>query len=249
MRNLWAVLLLSLLPLAAAGVQDSAESLPTLVSHADAIYPAIARTAHVMGDVVVKIVTDGQSVVDARAESGPPLLRKAAEDNAKTWKFAPHTAGTFHVTYHFDFASSDAATATSFPNSLDRVEVKVVVPAPQLIVEYAWIGLGKWKAEYTSPHGKLSQTLEISYSGPHGEWLEVDIPGAPDEKGDDNDDYGKKDGGLLDFNMKLVEPDGQRLKTYLVGRMSGNRIVGSFVDESGVRGTWTATRIPNSEKK
>ncbi len=251
MRKLCAVFALSLLPLATAsrGAQDSGESLPKLISHADAVYPAIARTAHVMGDVVVKITTDGQSVVDAQAESGPALLQRASVDNAKTWKFALHTPGTFHVTYHYGFASSDVASATAFPNSSDQVEVQVVAPAPQLIVEYAWIGLGKWTAEWTSPHGKLSQTLEFSYSGPHGEWLDVGIAGAPDDDNEGNDDYGKKDGDLLAFSIKLAEPDGKRLKTYLVGKMSGNKIVGTFVDESGVRGTWTATRIPDSEKK
>lgn len=251
MRKLCAVFALSLLPLAAAasGAQNSGESLPKLISHDDAVYPAIARTAHIMGDVVVKITTDGQSVVDAQAESGPALLQRASVDNAKTWKFAPHTAGTFHVTYHYDFAASDAAAATSFPNSSDKVEVKVVVPAPELIIEYAWIGLGKWKAELMSPHGKLSQTLKFSYSGSHGELLDVETAGARDEDDDDNEDYGKKEGNLLDFSMKLAQPDGKQLKTYLVGKMTESRIVGSFVDESGVRGTWTATRIPDAEKK
>jgi hypothetical protein len=248
MRKLCAVFALSLLPLATAslGAQDSGESLPRLISHADAQYPVIARTAHVMGDVVVRITTDGQSVVAAQAESGPALLQRASVDNAKTWKFAPHTAGMFHITYHYDFAASDAAAATSFPNSSDKVEVKVVVPAPEAIIEYAWIGLGTWNAELMSPHGKLSHTLEFAYSGPDiPETLRVESGRAPG----DAYDYGQKDGGFLAFSMKLVQPDGKQLKTYLVCKMSRTKLVGTFVDESGVRGTWTATRIPDAEKK
>jgi outer membrane biosynthesis protein TonB len=112
MRKLCAVIVLSLTGLAAAqGAQDSGESLPKLISHADAEYPAIARTAHIMGDAVAKITTDGQSVVQAQAESGPTLLETASLDNAKTWKFAPHTPGTFHVTYRFVLTPGDVLTS------------------------------------------------------------------------------------------------------------------------------------------
>jgi hypothetical protein len=241
---------------ASTGAQDSGEPLPKLVSHADAVYPAIARAAHVMGDVVVKITTDGQSVLDAVAESGPSLLRQASVDNAKTWKFVAHTAGTFHVTYHYGFASGDAATATSFPNSSDKVEVNVVVPPPQLIIDYAWIGLGKWKAELKSSHGKLSEVFRFSYSGPYGEWLDVDTSGSPTDKADDDasqqendDEFTHKDGDFLTFAIKLAEPDGKRLETYLIGKMSGDKLVGTFMDEDGVRGTWLATRVAEPEKK
>jgi hypothetical protein len=57
------------------------------------------------------------------------------------------------------------------------------------------------------------------------------------------------DGDFLIFPRKVVEPDGKRRPTSFTGKMSGNKIVGTFVDESRVRGMWRATRIPNSEKK
>jgi hypothetical protein len=252
MRNLWAVLLLSLLPLAApaAEAQDSAETLPKLISHADAIYPAIAQTAHVMGDVVVKITTDGQSVVDAQAESGPPLLQRASVDNAKTWKFALHTPRTFHVTYRYDLGSSQGTAATSFPSSTAIVEI---VAAPQQIsVYWSWVPLGKWKAELKSPHGRFSKTLEFLWSGPNGEWLDVKTSGTADDNGEDraeDDEFSRKDGDFLIFSMKLAQANGKLLRTYFTGKVSGEKIVGTFVDESGVRGTWTAIRIPGSEKE
>jgi hypothetical protein len=235
---------------ASALAQDSGEPLPKLVSHADAVYPAIAHLAHVQGDVVVKITTDGESVSDAVAESGPPLLRRAAEDNARTWKFAPHSPGTFHVSFRYKISSSDVAA--SFPDSPGNVDVEVVASPGELHIDWTWGELGKWRAELKSPHGRFSKVLEFLDSGPNDEWLRVENPGWQDAKGDDkadDDEFSRKDGDFLIFSMKLAEPDGKRLETYLTGKMSGDKIVGTFVDESGVRGTWSATRIPDSEKK
>jgi len=243
-------LALSLLPLsaAAARAQDSGQTLPKLISHADAVYPQIAKTAHVTGDVVVKITTDGQSVVDAKAESGPPLLLRASEDNAKTWKFAPHSPGTFRVTYHYRFLSDDVAA--SFPDSSADVEI-AAVPQPMSIY-YATMEFGRWKAELKSPHGRLRESLELSSSGPDGEWLGVatpDGPSANDNKDNGDDEFGHKDGDVLTFSLRIAEPDGKHLQTYFVGKMFGDKIVGTFVDASGARGTWAATRIPDPVKK
>jgi hypothetical protein len=246
MRKLCAVFALSLLTLATARLraQDSGESLPKLISHADAQYPPIARTAHVMGDVVVKITTDGESVVESKAESGPPLLLKAAENNAKTWKFAPHTPGTFHVTYRFRFLEGSAAT--SFPNSSSIVEVAAL---PQtLTITYGGIGLGTWKAVLRSSRGKFFETFEFVGTGPESEWLNFRVVGASEEQADE-DEYGNVKDDFLTFTTKLAEPGGKRRKTCLAGKMMGDKIIGTFVDESGVRGTWTATRIPDPEKK
>jgi hypothetical protein len=249
MRKTWAVFALLLLPLV-AGAQETGESLPKLVSHSDIAYPAIAQTAHVMGDVVVKITTNGESVTDAVAESGPPLLQRVSVDNAKTWKFAPHTPGTFHVTFRYKISDENATTAASFPVA-GGVEVQVVARPQTLIVDYASVLLGTWNAELKSPHGKLSKTFEFLFSGPNGEWLSVKVPGTAGDKGEEHpqdDEFSRKDGDFLIFSMKLAEPDGKCLETYLTGKMTGDKIIGTFVDESGVRGTWTATRIPDPRR-
>lgn len=55
-------------------------------------YPAMARTSHTTGTVDVFIVIDAQgSVVSAKATDGPSILRVAAEDAARKWKFRPAT--------------------------------------------------------------------------------------------------------------------------------------------------------------
>jgi periplasmic protein TonB len=53
-------------------------------------YPAIARTAHVQGTVVLHAVIgkDG-SITSLQYVSGPALLMKAAEDAVSTWRYQP----------------------------------------------------------------------------------------------------------------------------------------------------------------
>jgi len=68
----------------------------TRVLYANAIrrvppeYPPIARRARVIGPVEVQVVIDEDGdVISATAISGHPLLREAAEDAARQWKFQP----------------------------------------------------------------------------------------------------------------------------------------------------------------
>ena len=54
------------------------------------VYPAIARQINASGSVVVEIMIDELGrVVSAKATSGHPVLRSAAEDAAKKWVFKP----------------------------------------------------------------------------------------------------------------------------------------------------------------
>jgi TonB family protein len=55
-------------------------------------YPKIAQEMRVSGTVIVraKIQTDG-TVTDLESVSGPPLLRQAASDAIRQWKYAPAT--------------------------------------------------------------------------------------------------------------------------------------------------------------
>lgn len=51
-------------------------------------YPALAKMAHVEGNVVVEVVIGERGQVDnARVLSGPPLLQQAALSAARKWKF------------------------------------------------------------------------------------------------------------------------------------------------------------------
>jgi hypothetical protein len=219
-----------------SAAQESSETLPKVLRHNEPIYPPIARTAHIEGEVHVKLTTDGESVLAAEAETGPPLLHKAAEDNVRTWKFVPHAPGTFHVAFRFKLMSGDQNVV--FLQSPATVDV-VATPAPMSIY-YADIGLGDWRAHLKSAHGKSSEVFSLYYTGPDAEWLEGRTKCPKDEC--DEIDHGYIKDGLIGFTIKLAQPDGKRTTTFLVGRMTGDKIVSTFVDDSGVKGEWVAVR-------
>lgn len=218
-----------------AKAQDSAEVLPEVVAHASVTYPPLARQARIQGDVRVRITTDGEAVSAAEAETGNPILRKGAEENVRTWKFAAHRPGTFHVTFRYKLLSGNV--------DVDFLEspgvVQVGAPPPVVIIDYTNVGLGSWKAEFKTQEGVFTQTLVLYYSGPpEGEWVDGNSVGPKGEK--EEIEWGHKDGDYLTFAIALPANDGQRTKTVLLGKMTRNRIVGTFVNDSGMRGVWTA---------
>lgn len=227
---------------APAEPQDGVDALPKVIQHSQPIYPPLARQARIQGDVRVRLTTDGESITNLEAVAGQPLLRKAAEDNVRTWRFAPHRPSTFYVVFRYKLASGDVDVEFLDAPSLVQLEAA----PPQTIIDYAWIGLGKWKAQLVSAHGKCRRTLDLSYSGPDGEWLRGKVLG---EKGEDEEiDFGHKEGDFVAFTAKLREPDGKRLVTFFVGNLKGNRITGTFVDGAGATGHWTALRMPEDAK-
>lgn len=63
---------------------------PRLVYRAMPVYPLNAKQAGIAGDVVVKTTIDQKgSVVDMHVMSGPLMLRQAALDALRRWKFEP----------------------------------------------------------------------------------------------------------------------------------------------------------------
>lgn len=65
-----------------------------LLYSAPAQYPAMARQIRVEGEVVITIDVDASGKVSgARAVSGPPILRPAAVDAVRRWKYQPATLG------------------------------------------------------------------------------------------------------------------------------------------------------------
>lgn len=240
MRFFNLVFVLSILLAAEATLaQEGSDALPKIVQHAEPTYPPIARTAHITGEVSVKITTDGESVCEAEAETGPPLLRKASEDNAKTWKFAPHTPNTFHVTFRYRISSG--GVEVEFLKSPGVVELEA--PASETSIYYAHIGLGTWEARLKSAHGKTSLGLKLDYSGADEDWLYVSLVGKKEEEDEDEEaNFGHREGDFLAFALKVDQPDGKQLKTFLIGKMKANKIVGTFVDDAGVTGEWTAVK-------
>jgi protein TonB len=62
-----------------------------LVQKSTPVYPPIAKTAHVSGTVVIQAtISKTGAVGNLRAVSGPAMLRQAALDSVKTWRFRPY---------------------------------------------------------------------------------------------------------------------------------------------------------------
>ena len=60
-----------------------------LIRQATPIYPPMARTARVSGVVVLDVLVDvGGNVTDITVKSGPALLRNAAIDAVRQWKYS-----------------------------------------------------------------------------------------------------------------------------------------------------------------
>lgn len=66
-------------------------------------YPELARRMHVSGKVllIVEVRPDG-TVSETHAESGHAMLRQAAEDAVRKWRFAPGPATAVSVAVAFD---------------------------------------------------------------------------------------------------------------------------------------------------
>lgn len=63
---------------------------PELLSSSPPIYPALAKQAHIEGQVTIDAVVDTSGkLTNMTVISGAPLLREAALDSLRTWKYRP----------------------------------------------------------------------------------------------------------------------------------------------------------------
>ncbi len=97
-------------------------------------YPPLAAVGRISGTVAVRVTIDGSgSVTKAEVVSGHTLLRQAAEDAAKKWKFesAPVQTRTAEVKFRFSLLpekeDSDVQT-TFFPP--DEIEIELTPAKP-----------------------------------------------------------------------------------------------------------------------
>ncbi len=84
-------------PLAVGGNVKQAK----LISSMPPVYPALAKTQHVSGDVTVDALIDANGrVTTMKVVSGPSLLQQAAMDALKQWKYQPATLDGKAVAMH-----------------------------------------------------------------------------------------------------------------------------------------------------
>jgi TonB family protein len=134
-RRSFAVLALCLAAVPAPAQQNDSTTLTLNAADAqkhlqhkiEPVYPAIARAAHIQGSVVLQAsVDDSGHVVAVKVISGPPMLRQAAVDAVKQWRYEPFTvdgkAEPATAQIKLDFAmdesdwnsGSDSKTAAAF---------------------------------------------------------------------------------------------------------------------------------------
>jgi TonB family protein len=74
---------------------------PRLLSSAPPVYPALAQSSNIAGDVVINALIDSTGkVTDMNVISGPILLRESAMETVRTWKYSPARADGQSVPAH-----------------------------------------------------------------------------------------------------------------------------------------------------
>jgi TonB family protein len=69
---------------------DETQAQANLIHHVAAVYPPLAKTAHISGTVLLHcIIAKDGTVQNLHYVSGPPLLMKSAMDAVRQWKYQP----------------------------------------------------------------------------------------------------------------------------------------------------------------
>jgi hypothetical protein len=55
-----------------------------------------------------------------------------------------------------------------------------------------------------------------------------------------DDGYFDEDRNMFGFTLMLSQPKGEPLNTFFIGKLSGDKITGTFVNDVGTTGEWTA---------
>jgi len=138
-RSMVLLWVLSTFSLGAAGQSD-----PVLVSANIPMYPAIACTARVEGEVKVTFTLGASSNEPTQVEvlSGHPLLKPAALENVKTWRFInPYAVDRkYETTFTFRLSGRELpSTATKrLTVSLESFRtVEIMTDAYQATMNYA----------------------------------------------------------------------------------------------------------------
>jgi TonB family protein len=89
-----------------------------VITKAQPVYPAVAKQANASGEVRVEVIIgENGRVISAKAVTGHPALRSAAEDAASLWVFKPAEVGgkPVQVTSTLSFVFNLAPPPTSVP--------------------------------------------------------------------------------------------------------------------------------------
>jgi hypothetical protein len=231
-RGLTGLLLSALVGLVStSNAQQGTKAPPNVTHYEEPTYPPLAREARIQGDVRLTVTTDGHSAINVEVKAGHPILAQAAANNVRTWTFVDHAPGTFDVAFHYRIVTSDVVALLKEPG-----EVEVSALAPPVIVNCTAVDLGTWKAKLKSARGNIQATFALSLCGS----LYGEVIGAQGQK--EEISSGHVDGDIIAFSATLKDSNGQQVKVSLLGKMTKDRITGTYLDYSGIIGKWTAVR-------
>jgi hypothetical protein len=135
-----------------AGQQASRAALPSVYAADVPIYPQVAHMANVQGLVRVKVATDGHRVTDTSIENqdADPMLARASQENAQTWKFSGGEPITFTVTYRYLLVTKLKEIQSSALNS----KVIIRFPTDVQVIAQRWPETGDIHVRIKSPETK-----------------------------------------------------------------------------------------------
>lgn len=232
---------LFLLALLAAGwtalwAQETPKPLPEVVEHATPIYPPLARQARIQGQVRLRVTTNGHVVTGVAVTEGHPLLVQSPEDNVRTWKFVDHVPGTFDVIFKFH----ELGTARTF---LQQPGLVQVVEPPESGISNLTLP-EKWNAQVRNAKGTIETALTLWTYHDFEDEVDGYTTGPQDRERDIREPH--IDGDMLGFDARLDDKYGQRLKFSIIGKRTGDKIKGVFLNYWGEGGAWTAERVPEA---
>jgi outer membrane biosynthesis protein TonB len=230
-------------PSAGSWAQESSKTLPEVTEHAAIVYPPLARLARIQGQVHLRVTTNGHVVTDVAIVDGHPLLTQSAEQNVRTWKFVDHVPATFDLTFKFQVLEKTR-------RFLEQPGLVQVIEGPESGIS-GYTLPEKWNAQVRNAQGTIETSLTLWTYQTFEQELDGYTTGPQGQERDIREPH--IDGDMLGFDAKLDDKYGQRLKFAMIGKMSGDKVKGVFLNYGGEGGTWTAERAvkaasePNSE--
>jgi outer membrane biosynthesis protein TonB len=111
--------MLVVVPHTSSGQRNAVVRYPFL-AHGDLpLYPALAKSARIIGTVQVRVTVENGEVVGYAQPSGHPLLVSATIDNIKSWKFDKTVRTTFTTTFIYQLDGESEETEEPSNPKLD----------------------------------------------------------------------------------------------------------------------------------
>ncbi len=109
----------------------AAQSEPSLIAVNMPTYPPLARQARIAGVVRLTFVLSGNDGEPTNVEvvSGHPMLKDAAVENVKTWKFnSSYACGKYQTTFRYRFSGAEGTHSVVTFHTFHQVDVVADAP-------------------------------------------------------------------------------------------------------------------------